>query len=80
MHLVSGQQIIANGYFNCFCLVWWVDHTDVGSIGRRCSSNGRLALRLIGHRRDGERVTLVDDLVPEDHPQSREPHWAWDRG
>ena len=79
MHLASGQKIIADGFFNCLYLAWWATHTDIGRVGLRCRATGRLALRVIGHRAGGKRVTLLDCLVPDDHPEFRTPIWAWDR-
>jgi galactofuranosylgalactofuranosylrhamnosyl-N-acetylglucosaminyl-diphospho-decaprenol beta-1,5/1,6-galactofuranosyltransferase len=79
MQLASGQQAIADGFFNCFYLSWWARYTDIDTVGLICHATGRLALRVIGHREGGERVTLLDCLVPGDDAKSGAPHWAWDR-
>lgn len=79
MHLALGQMLIADGFFNCFYLAWWVNYTGIDSVGLLCRASGRLALRVIGHRTGGERVTLLDCLIPGDDPKSSVPHWTWDR-
>jgi galactofuranosylgalactofuranosylrhamnosyl-N-acetylglucosaminyl-diphospho-decaprenol beta-1,5/1,6-galactofuranosyltransferase len=80
MRLASGQQIIADGFFNCFYLAWWASHTDIGRIGLQCRATGRLALRVIGHREGGGRVTLIDCLVPRDASAVGMLPWVWERG
>lgn len=78
MRLASGQKIIADGFFNCFYLSWWVSHTNIENVGLCCRATGCLLLRVIGHRANGQRVILVDLSVPGDGRKSRAPHWAWD--
>jgi galactofuranosylgalactofuranosylrhamnosyl-N-acetylglucosaminyl-diphospho-decaprenol beta-1,5/1,6-galactofuranosyltransferase len=79
MMLVAGQQIIADGYFNCFYLAWWIAHTNVRNVGIRCRTTGSLVLRVIGHLANGDCVTLLERHVQGEDPDSDAPLWVWDR-
>lgn len=77
--LAAGQKIVADGYFNCVYLSWWIAHTNVRSVGIRCVATGSVLLRIVGHRHDGDCVTLLEQCVAGEDPVPDAPLWAWDR-
>ncbi|MCX7288612.1 MAG: glycosyltransferase [Rhodobacterales bacterium] len=79
MVLTAGQKIVADGYFNCFYLAWWIARTNVRNVGIQCRVTGSVRLRIVGHRRGGACVTLLEQGVAGEGAELDAPLWVWDR-